>query len=146
MDEDNAAASDAVMNMYLIIEFSSLLKITYIVLASDTVMTDTVAITASGAIIDPVETAMFPMSSRIATTASAVGIGGMGISAWGSVPSCDPCIATGRLVTARHHESLTRGRSSCRCRHRAMPSCIVCLPTYCYDAMTILYNKCMYVV
>ena len=31
IDEDNAAASDAVMNMYLIIEFSSLLKITYIV-------------------------------------------------------------------------------------------------------------------
>ena len=66
------------MNMYLIIEFSSLLEITYIVLASDTMMTDTVAITASGAIIDPVETAMFPMSSSIATTASAVGIGGNG--------------------------------------------------------------------
>ncbi len=83
------------MNMYLIIEFSSLLKITYIVLASGTMMTDTVAITASGAIIDPVETAMFPMSSSIAATASAVGIGGMGISAWGSVSSCDPCMRQG---------------------------------------------------
>ena len=31
IDEDNAVASDAVTNMYLIIEFSSLLKITYIV-------------------------------------------------------------------------------------------------------------------
>ena len=31
IDEDNAAASDAVTNMYLIIEFSSLLKITCIV-------------------------------------------------------------------------------------------------------------------
>ena len=79
-------------------------------ISSDTVMNDTVAIIASGAIIEPVETAMFPMSSSIAIAASAVGIGGMGISAWGSVSSCDPCVATGRLLTARHHESLTRGR------------------------------------
>ena len=41
-------------------------------------MNDTVAIIASGAIIEPVEAAMFPMSSSIATTASAVGIGGNG--------------------------------------------------------------------
>ena len=40
-------------------------------------MNDTVAITASGAIIEPVETAMLPMSSSIATTATAVGIGEM---------------------------------------------------------------------
>ena len=52
-------------------------------------MNDTVAIIASGAIIDPVETAMFPMSSSIATTASAVGIGGMDISSWGSVSRSD---------------------------------------------------------
>ena len=38
-------------------------------------MNDTVAITASDAIIEPVENVMIPMSSSIAIIASAIGIG-----------------------------------------------------------------------
>ena len=109
-------------------------------------MNDTVAITASGAIIEPVETAMLPMSSSIATTASAVGIGEMDSFSWGSVSRSNSCIVPRRWwphgITSRYSRTTVTPMPPCH----AVSLCVVCMSTCCYAAMlSCIISNCMYV-
>ena len=107
-------------------------------------MNDTVAITASGAIIDPVETAMFPMSSSIATTASAVGIGEMDSFSGGSVSRNNSCIVPRRWwphgITSRYSRTIVMPMPP----YHAVSLCSVCMSTCCYAAMlSCIMSNCM---